>query len=154
MLTISPTSDDLRRGLESWNWIELSGLQPVLVGALGDVFFLSSDGIVMLDTVDGQLVRVADDVDQFRALLQTEEGQDRLLMAGLILAAQRDRGLSLAEGQCFDFRIMPALGGEISVDALEVTSFVVKLNIAGQLHKQIKDRPPGTPIGKIEVVDV
>lgn len=155
MLTITPSGEDLLKGLESWSWIDFSGLEPVLISALGDVFFRTDEGgVVMLDTIEGKLVPLADDFDQFREVLNTAEVQEQLLFASLVFAAHRERGLALEDGQCFDFKIPPMLGGEISVDALEVINFVVKLNVAGQIHAQIKDLPPGTPIGKIDIKDV
>jgi len=151
MLTISVDPDQLAMGLESWTWLGLSGLTPILVSVLGDVFFVSPSGVVMLDTIEGRLVKVAENPESLHTLLETPEGQDELLLAGLVLEAQRQLGRPLKPGECLDFKIPPALGGEMTPEALHPMDFAVKLNIAGQIHRQIKDLPPGTPVGKITI---
>jgi Domain of unknown function (DUF1851) len=64
-----------------------------------------------------------------------------------------DRGLVLASGQIYDYTVAPALGGELGLDNVQTIDFVVGVNIAGQLHRQIKDLPPGTSISGVELVD-
>ncbi len=44
------------------------------------------------------------------------------------------------------FKIPPVPGGAITLENIEVIDFVVCVNLAGQLHRQVKDPPPGTPI--------
>ena len=45
----------------------------------------------------------------------------------------------------------PVLGGALTVDNLEVQDFVVATNICGQIHQQVLDLPPGTPIAGVAV---
>jgi hypothetical protein len=150
MIRISPTSEQLERALEAWDWIDFSELNPILVSGFGDVFFEGPGGIQMLDTIEGRLNVVAADRAQLQERLNTIEGQDELLLAGLVEGATR-RGLELHNGQCFDFKVAPVLGGEMSVETIEVMDFMVKLNIAGQIHRQVKDLPPGTKVGKVTI---
>ena len=84
-------------------------------------------------------------LEDLEAILNTEDGQARFLLAGLVVEAA-ERGLLLESGQCYDFAISPALGGELDIDNVEVQEFIVAVNIAGQIHEQIKDLPDGTPI--------
>jgi hypothetical protein len=46
----------------------------------------------------------------------------------------------------YDLTHPPILGGHLMPDNLQPTDFVVSLNIAGQLHGQIKDLPPGAEV--------
>jgi len=39
----------------------------------------------------------------------------------------------------------------VDLDNVEVIDFVVSLNIAGQIHEQVRDLPPGTPISGITI---
>jgi len=82
--------------------------------------------------------------------LNTAEGQDRYLLAGLAQAAEQ-RGLGLAADQIYQFEHPRVLGGEVSPDNLGVIDFVVGLNIAGQIHEQVRDLPPGTPVSGITI---
>jgi hypothetical protein len=45
------------------------------------------------------------------------------------------------------------LGGEISLENIQVMDFVTAVNIAGQIHQQIRDLPPGTRIEDVKVID-
>ena len=65
----------------------------------------------------------------------------------------RLKGLLLDDGECYDFKIAPVLGGKMSSDEMQKLSFVVKVHIAGQLHEQVKDLPPGTRITSVSISD-
>ena len=80
------------------------------------------------------------------AVLNTTQGQDQYLLAGLALAAARHRGLTPGPEDVLSWTTPPALGGATTIENLEVMSFVVCLSIQGQLHRQVKDLPPGTRI--------
>lgn len=135
--------------LEAWGWIGLGGLTVIAVSAFGEPFFRDRHGAIhQLDTLDGRLTKVAGSLSEFTAVLQEAAARDELLLAGLVSSAM-DRGLILAPGECYDFRIAPILGGEISVDQIEKISFLVKLHIAGQLHDQVRHLAPGTRINSV-----
>lgn len=146
-IEVSPA--DIQRALDGWRWIAWDGLVAVAVSGFGEIFFRDANGsIQQLDMIEGRVKKVADSLASFTARLQEPEGRDDLLLGGLILAA-RSRGLLLNAGECYDFRIPPVLGGEMSADAMEIMSFVVKAHIAGQVHEQVKDLPPGTRINNV-----
>lgn len=145
MFTISPSDEDLRRGLESWEWVGVSGLTPILVSCFGDIFFESSTGIQFLDTIEGIIRPVCSARDALDELLSTEEAQDEFLLGGLVMGLEQQR-LCLSPGECYDFKVPPILGGAVGIENVHITSFVVKLHIAGQLHEQVKHLPEGTQI--------
>lgn len=67
------------------------------------------------------------------------------MLGGLAFAAE-DRGLVPGPEQVYGFAKPPVLGGAIDVENIEVIDFVVGVSIAGQLHAQVRDLPPGTAI--------
>jgi hypothetical protein len=142
------TPEQFEQGLESWHWIGLEGKVPVLASLFGDVIFRAEDGFWWLDAMEGSLTRSWEDADAVQAELNTVDGQERYLLASLALAAAQ-RGLSPGAGQVYDFTRPPVLGGEVSADNLGVIDFVVGLNIAGQIHEQVRDLPPGSSISTI-----
>jgi hypothetical protein len=150
MLVIKQDINDIKQGLEAWDWIDFSGKEPFITTCFGDVFFESNDGVYFLDTLGGTLEKVASSKEELQDILNTEEGQDHFLMAGLALAAQ-ESGLNIGEGGCLDFKVNPAVGGPLTVENLDVMSFAISLDIAGQIIKQIKDLPPGTKIDKVTI---
>ena len=150
MLVIKQNIDDINIGLEAWDWIDFSGKEPFITTCFGDVFFESNDGVYFLDTLAGSLEKVASSKEELQEILNTEEGQDHFLMAGLALAAQ-ESGLNIGEGECLDFKVNPVVGGSLTVDNIDVMSFALSLDIAGQILKQVKDLPPGTKIDKVTI---
>jgi hypothetical protein len=149
-LTRRFTAEQFERGLGSWEWLGLDGKKPVFASPFGDVFFESGDGIWWLDTIEGALAHRWPDPAALEADLRTDDGQDQFLLAGLALAAER-RGLVPAQTQVYGFAAPPVLGGTLDVDNVEVIDFVVSLNIAGQIHEQVRDLPPDTPISGITI---
>ncbi|KTE23971.1 MULTISPECIES: T6SS immunity protein Tdi1 domain-containing protein [unclassified Sphingopyxis] len=152
-LFIRPKPIDVVRALEGWTWIGLEGLTVVAVSAFGETFFQTdSQEILYLDTIEGRIVAIAPSLSAFTADLQEVEKRDQLLFGGMVLAA-RSRGLVLSPEECYDYRIAPILGGQMDVENIEKMSFVVKLHIAGQIHEQVKDLPPGTRINSFKISD-
>ncbi len=147
MYFINPPIEKINSALESWNWIGLEGKEPVRVTAFGDVFFQDGMGIWFLDTIEGSLNKVCSSLYELDKLLESEENQDHYLLAGFIIRANNE-GMLLENDQCYDFKINPVLGGEIEFHNIERQDFVVAINIAGQLHDQIRFLPEGTPICK------
>ena len=144
-LTRSFSASQFARALESWDWADVQGKQPVFTSPFGDVFFRAADGFWFLDLLEGKLTRPWQDADALKADLNTPEGQDRYLLGALALAAER-QGISVTASQVLGFKAPPILGGAISVENVETIDFVVSLHIAGQLHQQVRALPPGTPI--------
>lgn len=150
-LFIDVPADMIAGALEAWGWIGLDGLTVIAVSAFGEPFFRDAQGTIhQLDTLDGKLNGVAGSLSEFTAILQEQAARDELLLAGLVLGAA-GRGLILAPGECYDFKIAPILGGEISAEQIETISFLVKLHIAGQLHDQVRHLAPGTKINSVTI---
>ncbi len=57
----------------------------------------------------------------------------------------------LADQDVYSFKVPPVLGGQFDVANIEVMPFVVTANLAGQLHQQIKELPPGTKISAFKM---
>lgn len=136
--------------LESWAFVDLSGKTPLFTSPFGDVFFQSADGFWWLDTLEGVLSRQWDTGAEMQAALNTPDGQDQFLLAGLALAAER-RGLAPGPDQVYGFTVPPVLGGPMDVDHTETIDFVVGVNIAGQIHAQVRNLPPGSTISSVTI---
>lgn len=145
MFFITPNDIDITRALESWHWLPIKSKKPVLVTAFGDIFLESNDGIWFLDTLEGKLLRICDTTQELENLLRTEEGENHYLFAGFVERAHRE-GMRLGDGQCYDFRVNPVVGGKIEYENIEPRNFVVAVNLAGQLHEQTRHMAPGTKI--------
>jgi len=136
------------QALESWRWIGLDGTAPVAATAFGDVILQRGEAFLFLDTIEGDLLQAWPSREALEQSLATEEGQDRYLLAGLAQSAEHE-GLVCGPGQVYGFRHPPVLGGPIELDNVEVVDFVVAVDVAGQVHEQVRDLPPGTPISGV-----
>ena len=150
LLTKVFSDEQFERALSSWNWIGLEGKKPVLASLFGDIFFASHDGWWFLNLIEGSLVRRWADREMLQRELDSEDGQDEYLLGGLAMAAA-NRGLTLEPNEVYSFAIAPILGGPITADSIETMDFDVALTIAGQLHRQVRDLPPGTRISGFTV---
>jgi hypothetical protein len=146
VLTKTFSEDSYRRALEDWAWLPVEGKRPFLASLFGDIFLEDESGIWMLDALEGSLSRVFSDRQQMAAVLNTEEGSDHHLLAGLALAAERRLGLVPGPDQVLAWRVPPVLGAPTAIENLQLMDFEVYLSIQGQLHRQVKDLPPGTKI--------
>ena len=128
--------------------MDLAGLhwQDALFASLfGDVFFEAADGCWHLDTLNGEFARVWDSREAMEASLAAPEGQDHYLLGGLAMSAERS-GITLDLSEVYDLAPPPILGGPLKVENIMKMDFVVALNIAGQIHDQVRGLPPGTKI--------
>jgi hypothetical protein len=64
---------------------------------------------------------------------------------GLAFAAER-QGIIPSARQVLSFKGAPVLGAAIAVENIEVMDFEVIVHITGQLHRQVRDMPPGSRI--------
>lgn len=143
------TSDQYAAALESWRFLGIDGMTPLFTSPFGDIFLEAPDGGVwFLDILGGTVKREWDSLGDLQAAVNSTELQDQFLMLGLAGAAA-SLGVVPGESQILSFVVPPMLGGVIDPTNLEVSDMVVTVNLFGQIHEQIKDLPPGTPIAGI-----
>ena len=146
------SSEAYAQALSSWVWLEgLERLEPVLANAFGDLFLRGSDGsFSFLDTVEGSLVPTWPDAASLQAAVDTREVQEQYLLAHLVRAAA-EAGMEPGPEQVLTFTVPPVLGGELSVENLELADFAVSVDLAGQVHEQVRSLPPGTPVTDLRI---
>jgi len=138
-LTKKFTDRDYERALESWEWLDLTGLSPQFTSLFGDVFLVGPDGgWWFLDTFEGEVGKVWDDAAALTATLETDQGQDRYLMGGLAFAARERRGLVLQDDEVYAYAPPPVISGSFDVEDIKVFKFFVVVNMAGQIHQKVR----------------
>lgn len=145
LLTKSFTPTQYESALASWTWLDLSGKTPVLASLFGHVFLAAEDGYWFLESLEGTLTRRWPTSEAVNAELDSEAGQDELLLGALAESAN-ERGLVLEDHEVYDFKVAPILGAGFGADNITKRDFVVALNLAGQLHGQLRTMPPGTEV--------
>ena len=138
--------------LEDWRWLVGPTLELWRVTKAGDALLRDpADGSVhFLDVMFGKVERIADSDDAFVAALASSESAERWLMREVV-DGQAALGMTPGTDECLSFKQPPVLGGEIEPDNFDIMSVLVHFSITGQIHEQVKDLPPGTKIGKIEI---
>ena len=125
---------------------------PLLTSSFGDIFFAHKRKVYFLDLVNGTFDLIAESMDELEAILNSSQGHENYLMATLSIAKQKN-GHILEPNEVFDFKKTPKLGGKISLENIQTMDFVTAVNVAGQIHQQIKDLPPGTEITNVNIID-
>ena len=146
-IQVSADGPDL---LEDWRWLIRSEAQAFLVSSIGDAFLQNSDGVHWLNVGDGTYTKVADSVVDFQSMFTHPPKLDEWFipqLVGDILAT----GITRGPNECFGFKHPPILGGEYEPSNFEPTDLSVHFSILGQIHKQVKDLPAGTPVSEIQI---
>ena len=132
--------------MKNWLWLVPAGAEPMLPTACGDVFLrLADGGIALLDTYAGACDVVAPDYDQWKAMLGDTQRMDEWFKIGLV-ADLLDAGLKRQPGDCFSPFVPQIVNGSWERSNFHTCSLLVHLASLGQIHRQVKDLPPGTEI--------
>jgi hypothetical protein len=105
-LSFLPSDAALAALYDSWSWLLPSGIRPVIVSTLGDVFFQTEGPeVFLLNTGSGEVENVAASRDEFMGLLKTDKATDWFmpyLIEQLITA-----GKVLKPDQCYTYVTLP-----------------------------------------------
>jgi hypothetical protein len=144
---------DVSAALSAWSWLLEGGKwRPLLVGAAGDVFLATPEGVLRLDTGTGELQQVAENESRFQKLLRDPAlVQDWLLEP--VVDELRAKGKGLGPGQCYGFIILPVFKeGSYEAENRVVLPVVEHLRVTGDIHSQIDGLTDGDKV-RIKVVE-
>jgi hypothetical protein len=139
--------------LADWRWlIGNKRIAVVAAAAIGNLFLRGESGSVyLLDIEVGTCDRIADSVEGFRQRLGSRHIR-RSWLYGFVVRELRQKGVLLAPGQCYGRKVPSRFGGSGGVaEDYEPTGLAAHISVLGQLHRQTRDLPPGTPINEIIV---
>lgn len=139
--------------LDDWRWLVPEDVELVVITKAGDAFIrrLGDGAILRLNVVDGSVEQVCASLDEFQAAITDEQHVQRWFMPEIV-QGQALLGMDPGENECLSFKHPPILGGQIDPDNIEVSDVAVHFSIAGQIHKQVKDLPPGATINELRFV--
>lgn len=93
--------------------------------------------------------KVADSIEEFQNLLSDKDFVVRYMaveMVGDLIQA----GQVLEKEQIYSLIIPLVLGGEYTLENLEITDIEVHFSILGQIHQQVKDLPDGASVNLVD----
>jgi len=132
--------------LDDWRWLVPSSAAVWLMNRFAELVLVLGDGSVSyLATSAGALRNIASSPQDLIVKIDKDENVREWLMMPLVdrcVAA----GMTLAANQCYGFTHPPRLGGKHDIANVESADIAGYLAFMGQVHRQIRDLPDGTPI--------
>ena len=106
-----------------------------------------------LEVAVGDEVKVALDAleDGFGETRLSREKAKRALVWDELEEAHQNNATVVGRSEVYDLAPPPILGGPLKVENITKMDFVVALNIAGQIHDQVRGLPPGTKISGVTI---
>ena len=135
--------------LSCWSSILPTPVRVLQTNLFGDAFVLVRDGTVhMLERACHSAQRIALSEEEF-----WREIEDDARGWQLRRLADRCRlsGKILADGECYAFATLPVLGGEYTVQNIQITQWREWFAYTSDMFQQIKDFPDGTTVRLIVV---
>lgn len=115
-----------------------------VVTTLGDCFLRRNDdgSVYWLDTAEGILAKVADNISIFKDKLRNTGNQLHWFLPHLIEGAKQ-LGVSLKSGELYAYRDHPRMGGNFKAKNLTTSKIEDYFLFTGELHQKLKDVPAG-----------
>lgn len=147
--TIDINTVDITDILSYWLW-QITNIESVyMITVFGDIFYIGKDeGIYWLQSDCGDLVKVAENIEQFQKFLLDENKFDEWFLPQLVENLV-NAGKILKENQIYSYKIFPVIGGEYTIDNIEPTDISVHFALSSQICEQIKELPDGTKVNII-----
>jgi hypothetical protein len=107
--------------------------------------------VLLFEPGTGDMLEAPATVADFHDVLLAEFGDDVLAEPYFLAWQDATGGAPLEFGQCVGYTKPLFLGGADELSNLEVSELEVYWSISAQLWSQIRDLPPGTPVGNITI---
>ena len=150
-LTIPPQEADFKRLLNQWwSWSIKKPYKPLYMTLFGDWILEDENGkIDILDVVEGDIKAIAVSREEFDKVMAEEANLEKWFSNSFVTAL-KSKGIARAPGQCFGYKIHPAIGG--AFEAANLTPLYIKVwqAISGQIHRQLRQAPEGTRFCRLE----
>ena len=143
-LSFIPSAEAIAELHVEWQWLIGEDSKAFLSSVMGDVFLETQSGeVTWLDTGRGRLEVLAPSREAFLAELRGKA--DEWMMASLVDELHA-AGIRLGPGQCYGFKVMPALGGDYAVANVAPMAAQAWYGFSGYVHHQLKDLPDGAHV--------
>ncbi|MBL0914005.1 MAG: DUF1851 domain-containing protein [Sphingopyxis sp.] len=124
--------------LEEWRWLVPHDHVPLLIGAFGDWIIAAPDGSIWsLELLEGSYSQIAESAEAFDRAKANADNLSTWFMADWVEIADR-HGLVPSSDQCLGWKVHPILGGQFSVENIQIFSLRVYQSLMGQLFRQMR----------------
>lgn len=126
--------------LAPWSWLVSGSVAPVFMSKFGDWFLRRPDGSVeMLDVIQGTLTTQAASPEDFKALVNTKEWQDRNLLV-VLLGELHAEGKIPGPGQCYAVTPHPRQGGRLEQEFIAVSDILAWQTTCARFAREAKEK--------------
>ena len=137
--------------LKAWFRLVPDTFTAVFLTALGDLFLESEEGAIhFLDTGAGTLTPVAISREDWKDQMQVPERLAYWFQPAFV-SELLGAGYSLSAGELFSPTIPFILGGKQTTANFTPSHWLAHLHVLGQVHRQVKGLPEGTPVTNINI---
>ncbi len=145
-----PASEADRAWLAWWQHVVPVPGRILGLSMFGDWFLVQDDDKVWrVDVLEGSFAPLGVTEAEFWLRLDTEVAEDEWLQVGHVVSLE-ERGLVRQRGQCYTYRLMPRLGGPITVDNMTLGELGGWQLFVAQVHQQLDHVPDGARITRLE----
>lgn len=138
-----PTIEDMQNQLAELDFMQGQNLTPFAMDIFGFLYFINDEGIHHMETEDGQLEFIAENLNGF--LLKLIEDGDYLSGQSFLQAFEEKQGV-LPAGQRLVAKKPFIFGGEFEADNLYKQDLEKIIPWYASLHEQLKNVEDGTVI--------
>jgi hypothetical protein len=137
--------------LNDWKWLINDKYKAIQITKFGDLILRhEDDSIFYLSTISAELKKVASSFDEYEE--KTNDPNNRQEWFGVeFVEGQELLDIVPSKNECLSFDHPPCLGGEFLPENIKTCDVYVHFSIMGQIHRQVKDLPPGTKIDSIKI---
>lgn len=129
---------------KAWTWLVPERLEPLFITVFGDAFLIDpeSSEVLFLDTVDGDLEAIADNLEEFSELLASEDNEfvrDYFSIAPWLL--HKDEildGQEMPQGMVFNYLTPFALGGEAELENIALFPLQEHFDMSGEFWERMQ----------------
>lgn len=140
-----PSDEEIDELLPPWSWLVPSDATPLFLSVFGDWVFGNADGsLSVLSVLEGNYEKVASSSAEYNRLNKSAEWCDDIFIASWYPIAL-ENGIVPKDGECIGWKVHPTLGGEFSVENLQVFSMPVYQFLMSQLHLRVQRGGDASP---------
>lgn len=129
--------------LKSWSWLVPEHLETLFITIFGDVFLTEPETgeVYFLDTVDGDLEPIANDLESFTALLANNSEFVSDYFSTIPWLRYKDEvlgGETMPAGMVFNYLTPFALGGEAELDNIALFPIQEHFDMSGEFWEKMQ----------------
>lgn len=138
--TVSSINLDHKRLLIPWEWLIGEDKEIMVITKMGDVVMKDpSNKLYFLSSTDGTMEHISNYSNDFFKNKLSAEQYFEIFQPTLIASLEELDDKSLKEGQVYVYGILPATGGETSIDNIYCKDIYEHFILVGATHKEIDE---------------